>query len=101
MTAGLLVLAWANLLVPLVLAAAAVAGTIVRRVRVGRPGLPSDAFDVAGVDGSHSAPVRTLPAARRPSVADHGSPVVMSTSVRQAAAPAGPATTATTAEDTE
>ena len=33
MTAGLLVLAWANLVVPLVLAAAAVAVTIVRRVR--------------------------------------------------------------------
>jgi amino acid efflux transporter len=33
MTAGLLVLAWANLVVPLVLAAAAVAVTVVRRIR--------------------------------------------------------------------
>lgn len=33
MTAGLLVLAWANLVVPLVLAAAAIAVTVVRRIR--------------------------------------------------------------------
>ncbi len=36
MTAGLLVLAWANLLVPLVLAVAAVLVTVVRRVRRAR-----------------------------------------------------------------
>ena len=36
LTAGLLVLAWANLIVPLVLAAAAVAVTVVRRVRARR-----------------------------------------------------------------
>ena len=36
MTAGLLVLAWANLIVPLVLAAAAVAVTVVRRIRARR-----------------------------------------------------------------
>ncbi|HEY9324077.1 MAG TPA: hypothetical protein VIP50_04020, partial [Agromyces sp.] len=40
MTVGLLVLAWANLLVPLVLAAAAVLVTIVRRVRARRRGEP-------------------------------------------------------------
>lgn len=38
MTAGLLVLAWANLVVPLVLAVAAVLLTVVRRVRARRPG---------------------------------------------------------------
>ena len=37
LTAGLLVLAWANLIVPLVLAAAAVAVTVVRRIRSRRP----------------------------------------------------------------
>ncbi len=36
LTAGLLVLAWANLIVPLVLAAAAVAVTVVRRIRARR-----------------------------------------------------------------
>ena len=36
MTAGLLVLAWANLVVPLVLALAAVLVTVVRRLRHGR-----------------------------------------------------------------
>lgn len=40
MTAGLLVLAWANLVVPLVLAAAAVLVTVVRRVRARRRGEP-------------------------------------------------------------
>ncbi|WP_235825315.1 APC family permease [Agromyces badenianii] len=48
MTAGLLVLAWANLLVPLVLAAAAVLVTIVRRVRGRRA--------VAGVSATVGAP---------------------------------------------
>jgi amino acid efflux transporter len=47
LTAGLLVLAWANLVVPLVLAAAAVAVTVVRRIR-GRRG-------TADVEASHIA----------------------------------------------
>lgn len=40
LTAGLLVLAWANLIVPLVLAAAAVAVTVVRRIRARRTAPP-------------------------------------------------------------
>ncbi|WP_245560919.1 APC family permease [Agromyces subbeticus] len=43
MTAGLLVLAWTNLVVPLVLAVAAVIVTIVRRVRRRRHPVPTDA----------------------------------------------------------
>jgi amino acid efflux transporter len=48
MTAGLLVLAWANLVVPLVLAAAAVTVTVVRRLR-GRGG-PDAAPSPAAAD---------------------------------------------------
>lgn len=46
MTAGLLVLAWANLVVPLVLALAAVLVTVVRRVRRGRPDAPAHPIDL-------------------------------------------------------
>ena len=62
MTAGLLVLAWSNLLVPLVLALAAVLVTIVRRLRAGsRPmGAPApDAAPAELVAASMAADLRT------------------------------------------
>lgn len=89
MTAGLLVLAWANLIVPLVLAAAALTVTIVRRVRSGRRGphgaeaaapaadaAPDPAPALAPISpasldastdlvGAHTAPARAPLAARR------------------------------------
>ncbi|WP_307042337.1 APC family permease [Agromyces ramosus] len=87
MTAGLLVLAWANLVVPLVLAVAAVTVTIVRRVRSrrrgadavvapGSPAAPEPAPALAPVSatsldasadlvGAHTAPARAPLAARR------------------------------------
>jgi amino acid efflux transporter len=50
MTVGLLVLAWANLIVPLVLAAAAVLVTVVRRLRARRRGAVASGTASAGPD---------------------------------------------------
>ncbi|GAA1527044.1 amino acid efflux transporter [Agromyces terreus] len=64
LTAGLLVLAWQNLLVPLLLAVAAVVVTLVRRIR-GRPTRGSGRADAATASPAPEAPVLvpTAPAA--------------------------------------
>ena len=78
MTAGLLVLAWANLIVPLVLALAAVLVTLVRRVRRRRAAARAsrvaraeeDAADAPGddadIDAGVSEPVLTATARQEP-----------------------------------
>ena len=99
MTAGLLVLAWANLVVPLVLAAAAVAVTIVRRVqarRRERGAAAASARDSAAAPDSAPAPVSaaTHDASRDRALA-HSAPARAPLATRR------PTPTPTIAEDPE
>jgi amino acid efflux transporter len=58
MTVGLLVLAWTNLIVPLLLAAAAVLVTIVRRLRARRRGVAASATEPVHAESSDSQHLR-------------------------------------------
>ncbi len=71
LTAGLLVLAWANLIVPLGLAAAAVAVTVVRRIRA-RRSPPPDAAEPGGATRSGAGAEPT--AAAEPEIAPEEQP---------------------------
>jgi amino acid efflux transporter len=64
MTVGLLVLAWANLIVPLVLAIAAVLVTVVRRLRGVRTTRPARRAPVNGEPTTHPSPIESPESAR-------------------------------------
>jgi amino acid efflux transporter len=109
MTAGLLVLAWANLVVPLVLAVAAVIVTVVRRLRrgaVARGGEVAATAAPAPQDAASSGAMRADAATRRRSTPAHRVPGEASSSAQRAPAhhtPAhhAPAPTLTTERETE
>jgi amino acid efflux transporter len=95
MTAGLLVLAWANLIVPLVLAAAAVAVTVVRRVQAKRRG--KGAADAS----ASAAAVEPAPALAPAAAATSDHAHAHSASARAPLATRRPTPTPTIAEESE